>query len=57
MIISFKLLIENSDTVPELWVFDVFKTVESSLVRVERLLKIFNHKVAMTKSSPGWTIL
>lgn len=57
MIISFKLLIENSDSVPELWVFDVFKTVESSLVRVERLLKIFNHKVAMTKSSPGWTIL
>ena len=57
MIISFKLLVENGDTVPELWVFDVFKTIKCSLVRVEGLLKIFNHKVAVAESSPGWTIL
>lgn len=57
MIIGFKFLVEDTDTVPELRVFDIFQRVKSMLVSIERFLKIFNQKVAMTKSSPCWTVV
>ena len=42
VVIALELLVQDSDTVPELWVFDVFETVKSSLVGIERFLEVLN---------------
>jgi hypothetical protein len=41
MVIGLKLLVQNADAVPELGVFDVFKTVQCVLVCIEGLVDVF----------------
>ena len=38
VVVAFELFVQDSDSVPKLWVFDIFETVESSLIGVERFL-------------------
>ena len=42
VVIALELLVQDSDTVPKLWVFDIFKTIESSLISIERFLEVLN---------------
>lgn len=57
MVVGLKLLIEDSDSVPELGILDVIQTIQGSLVSIEGLLEIIHKKIAVTKGCPGWSIL
>lgn len=57
MFIRFELLVENSNTIPQLRVLDVIKGVKSMLVSIECTVTLFGKKVAMPKSSPRRSIL
>lgn len=57
MVVRLQLLIEDANTIPELRVLDVFQAVKGPLVRVEGVLQVLDEKIAVTKSSPGWSIL
>lgn len=57
MVVRLKLLVEDSDSVPELGIFDIVEGVERMLVRVKGLLQILNEEVAVTKGSPGRSVL
>jgi len=35
VVVDFKLLVEDSNSVPKLWILDVFKGIEGSLVSIE----------------------
>lgn len=35
VVVGLELFVENADSVPELWVFNIFKAVKSSLIGVE----------------------
>ena len=56
MVVRLKLFVKDGDTVPELWVLDILKTIEGSLIRVEGILEVLNKKVAMAEGCPSWTI-
>ena len=42
VVVGLELLVEDSDSIPKLRVFNVLETVESSLVSVEGLLKVLH---------------
>jgi hypothetical protein len=42
VVVALELFVQDSDSVPKLWVFDVFETVESSLIGIERFLEVLN---------------
>lgn len=56
MIVALELLVEDTNTVPQLRVLDVSERVQSSLVSLERVLQVLDEQVAVTQSSPGRTV-
>jgi len=40
VVIRFKLLIQNSDTIPKLWISDVVQTVERVLISIKSLVNV-----------------
>lgn len=57
MLIGFKLLIKDSNSIPKLRIHDVVKMIKGILVSLEGLLKIFFQKVTMAESCPCASIL
>jgi len=57
VLIALKLLVKDTDSVPKLWVLDVFQAVQSMLVRIKTLLQVINQEVAVAKGSPGWSVV
>ena len=56
VIVRFEFLVQDSNSVPQLGIFDVFQAVERSLVGVERVLQVLNKQVAVAKSCPRWAV-
>ena len=56
MIITLKLLIQNTNTVPKLAIFNIIKRINCSLISLKWVLKVILKKVAVTKSDPSWSI-
>lgn len=56
MIVTLELFVEDTNTVPQLRVFDVGERVQSSLVSLERVLEVLDEQVAVTQCSPGRTV-
>lgn len=52
MVVGLELLVKDADAVPELGVFDVFKTVKSVLVCIKGLVDVFRKQIAMAEGCP-----
>lgn len=50
-------IVEYADTVPEFWLLRILEVVESLLIGTVSFLEIIHHEVAMTKGTPGLTIV
>ena len=57
VIVRLKFLVENTDAIPELRVFDIFDAVKCVLVSVECLVDFISQKTTMTQGHPGRTIV
>mmetsp|Transcript_18485 Transcript_18485/g.28364 ORF Transcript_18485/g.28364 Transcript_18485/m.28364 type:complete len:390 (+) Transcript_18485:428-1597(+) len=57
VVVRLELLVEDTDSVPQLGVLDVFQAVQRTLVSVERVLEVFHQEVAVTKGGPSWAVL
>lgn len=57
MVIRLKLLIKNSDAIPELRVANILQTIERLLVCIESSVYIVTEQVAVADGSPAWPVL
>lgn len=56
MVVRLELFVQNSDSIPQLRVLDIFQAVQSVLVRVKAFVDVVVEEVAVTESSPCGTV-
>jgi len=56
VVVGFELLIQNSNSVPQLGILDIFERIKSVLIGIKRAMALFSQEIAMAKGCPGRSV-